>query len=162
MALLMQTTFSLLKSAPTPGARIFIDLHGRSAGRTADGRITLVVERVVRDIMLADIFPDLPLGPTGEGINFYETKLSVAFNHPRLSARRGLVATNRSNPGAQSGQHFPERLHFSQAAAEIRIALPEPLAIPERLLFQRSLRSSPFKAHSIARGQLISKLVSLR
>src|SRR5258705_6695760 len=135
----MQTAFGLLESPPPPSALVFIDLHSCSAGHTANGRIPLVVEQVVRDIMLADIFPNLALGPASERINLYETKLRVAFNNSGLSPRRRLLATNRSNPGVQTGEHLPERLHFSQAAAEIRIALPKLFSISQRLLFQRSM-----------------------
>src|SRR6185295_10773963 len=155
----MQTAFGFLKSAPTTSTLVFIYLHGRRARHAADRRIALVVERVVWNVVFQRVLPDLLLGPTRERIDLDESEFRVLVDNLRARACRRLVAANRRDPCAQTGEHLLQRLDLSQAATEIRIALPEFFAVPEILLFERSHGAATFETNAVTRLESIAKLV---
>src|SRR5207247_2420808 len=53
---------------PAAGARRLVGCDRARAGRAADRLVALVVERVVRNLALAHVVPDLFLGPLGERV----------------------------------------------------------------------------------------------
>src|SRR6185369_3460231 len=132
--LLVQTTFGLLKSAPTSRALAFVVLDRSGARHTADRRIALVVKRVVGNVVLVDVAPHVALGPSGQGIDLDQTKLRVTFDDLRVCSCRGLFATNRGDPRSQAREHVFQRFDLALATTEIRIAFPKFFAVTQRLL----------------------------
>src|SRR5262245_35579982 len=51
--------FERIEPAPAAGAGIFVGQCGRRADHTADTAIALVIEFVVRQVVLADVVPEL-------------------------------------------------------------------------------------------------------
>src|SRR5262249_37151510 len=55
----METAFRLAGARPPPRTWVLSGLHGTSAVRAADARKLLVMERVIRYLICADVTPDL-------------------------------------------------------------------------------------------------------
>ena len=61
---------------------------GLGAGRAADRRVALVVQRVVGQVALVDAPPEVLLGPVGERVVLPHRALLVALDELRVGARR--------------------------------------------------------------------------
>src|SRR6185503_17191369 len=61
----VQSALTALRGLPPPASRAMVVARrdGPAAGRTADGRIAHVVERVVRQVALADVVPHALIRP---------------------------------------------------------------------------------------------------
>src|SRR6267142_3064619 len=80
----MYSALSLNRSPPAAGARNFANLHGRGARRAADGRVAVVVKRVVGNVVPGYVIPDIAGGPGGERVDFDKPKLLIALDHAHL------------------------------------------------------------------------------
>ena len=54
----MNATFHFIKANPTPGSLVFTIRGFHGAGYAADGMITPVMKRIVRNFVVADVIPD--------------------------------------------------------------------------------------------------------
>src|SRR5688572_11683754 len=63
---IMKTAFLLLAPAPATRARVLARLDRRRAGPATDGRIVLIVERVVRHVVFVDVRPHVARRPGDE------------------------------------------------------------------------------------------------
>ena len=101
------------RSSPTTSGR-----RGRLAGRdragarrAADRRVAAVVERVVRDVALADVVPDLLLRPLGERVELDDRAVVVVdLDLADVGARRPLVAAQAGDPRVERRQVLRQRL----------------------------------------------------
>src|SRR5438552_13506106 len=78
---------------PPPAARpgIRAGLHGAGARGAADALVALVVERVVRDAVVADVVPHLFVGPVGQRVDFDDAAVVVVqLDLADVRARRPL------------------------------------------------------------------------
>src|SRR6266446_8305058 len=66
----MYSALSLNRSPPATRARVFTNLHGRGAGRAADGRVAVVVQRVIGYVIPGYVIPYVASGPGGERVDF--------------------------------------------------------------------------------------------
>src|SRR5690242_6047837 len=94
-----------------------------------NARVPAAVQRVVEDIVRADIFPNLRLVPVSEWIEFDHSELCVPFQLARLRSSRRLFATNADDPGRGCFQPIGYRLDLSHCAATIRLCRPQ--CVPE-------------------------------
>src|ERR1700720_3466190 len=99
--------------------------------------VTAFMQHVVRDVMLANILPDLLRTPVDDGINLHQLKFFVPLHFPCARPRRGLVATDARDPSAQFAELSPERLDLAKIAALIRLPFPECRTVDSFLLFRR-------------------------
>src|SRR5690242_5347218 len=61
----VQSAFGLGFACPAASSFVFAIHHSARAGPATNARITLIVQRIVRNILLDDHAPDLFLGPIG-------------------------------------------------------------------------------------------------
>ena len=102
----MDSALSLRAAAPSPGANIFSDLHRRRAGKTADRVIALIVKRIVGDVMLNDVIPDVSGGPAGQWVNLDQAKLRISLDYSGSRARCRLITSYSSDPRPQAREHL--------------------------------------------------------
>ena len=89
------------------------------ARRAADRGVAAVVERVVRDVALAHVVPDLFLRPLGERVELDDRAVVVVdLDLADVGARRPLVAAQAGDPRVERGQVPRQRLHLADVAAE--------------------------------------------
>src|SRR4029079_11387421 len=89
------------------------------AGRAAERRVALLVERMGRDLVLAQVVPDLVLLPLGERVQLHDRAVVVVdLDLADVGARRPLVATKAGDPGVEIGERARQRLHLADVAAE--------------------------------------------
>src|SRR5258705_13911525 len=98
----MNSAFSLVCAAASSRASVFPDLNRRGAGHAAQRWVALIVERVVGNIMLHDVFPNIFRRPTRERVDLNQTKLRISLDDPCSRARRRLIAPDPRYPGTQS------------------------------------------------------------
>src|SRR5436190_5687894 len=104
---------------PATRALLLAGLDRARARSAADRRVALVVERVVRDVVLAHVVPDLVLRPLGERVQLDDRAVVVVdLDLADVRARRPLVAAQAGDPGVESMQHLRQRLHLADVAAE--------------------------------------------
>src|SRR5712672_704840 len=102
--------------------------QGQRAARATDRAVALVMERVVRHLEGADVFPYLALAPVGKGVEFHDTPRGIVFLQLELGARDGLLAALAGDPGFLAVERAIERLHLADMAA----AIAQLLAFVER------------------------------
>src|SRR4051794_26253333 len=116
----------------------------------------MIVQRVIWHVVFHDVAPDLACRPRGERVDLDEAELWVALDDAGTRARRRLVPADGRHPCVQAPEHLLQRLDLAQRAAEVRLALPEPLAVFGRLRIERKVRRSPLEADAVPSLQLIA------
>ena len=102
---------------PAPGPHIFAGADGAGAGRAADARIALRVQRIDRHLVLPDVGFDIGQGPFEQRIEFGQVVLCVKRHFAQVRARCRLFAAQAGDPGALAGQGAAERLDLAHGAA---------------------------------------------
>src|ERR1043166_10345433 len=102
----MQPAFGALR--PRPAALTPLAENRRL--RVADRLVTLVVERCVGQLALADVCPAVVVCPVGDRVLLPELVLGVPAELRRVGARRRLVAPDSRDPGVEVEQRAIERL----------------------------------------------------
>ena len=105
--------------------------------RAADARVILVMKLVVGHVVVVDVAPDLLRSPVDDWIDLHQTKFGIPFNSARTGPNRCLVAANACDPCAQLSELAAQRLHFSEAAAEVGITRPKRRPVGALLLVGR-------------------------
>src|SRR6188508_3257656 len=149
----MKPAFSFLTPLPPPRPQIIARHDRLRAVSTADTRIVLVVQRVVRHFIDLDICPYVGPGPPDEGIHFHELKGVVPLDRLGVGSSRRLLPSDARDPRLITVEDTSKRLNFPQLAAAIRIAGPQGFAMLLRLLFRRQQR---FHLMQLSGLQLIS------
>src|SRR4051794_34778389 len=109
----------VLLPPPAPRTGGFARRDGARARRAADRRVAAVVERVVGQLALAHVLPDLVLGPLGERVQLDDRAVVVVeLDLPDVAARGPLVAPQARDPGVEAGQVARQRLHLPDLAAQ--------------------------------------------
>src|SRR5437773_8695391 len=67
----------VLLPPPAPGARVLAGLGGAGAGAAADGGVALGVQRVGGDVVLAQVVPNLVLGPVRQRVELDDPTVVV-------------------------------------------------------------------------------------
>src|SRR5436305_7889002 len=102
----MQTTLSLCEPCPSAGTRVIACRDLSCAWRTADAGKTFVMQRIVRNFVLADVVPDHVARPVGKWIDLNEAEFRVPLDLVSLRAIRGLIAPNGGNPCVERRKLF--------------------------------------------------------
>src|SRR5262245_35353692 len=98
-------------------------IYRTRAGLAADGNEPAIVQRVVRDVIVADVSPDLRRRPETERVELHEWPLgraerAIELNDRNIGARaRALVLTLSGDPGLERRERAHQRLDFPDAAA---------------------------------------------
>src|SRR5574343_1270003 len=104
---------------PAPGAEFLAQADGPCAGRAADAREKLVVQRVVVHLVLGNVVPHIAPGPFGQRVELVQT-LDCHFAlvmQRHLGAGGRLFLAQSGDPGCLAGQCARQRLHLADAAA---------------------------------------------
>src|SRR5581483_1860767 len=105
-----------------PPAAVARSLARRQCARArgaADRGVAAVVERVVGDVALAHVLPDLLLGPLGERVELDDRAVVVVdLDLADVRPGRPLVAPQAGDPGVERRQVARERLDLADVAAE--------------------------------------------
>src|SRR5687767_4224145 len=88
----VQPAFRLGKSAPPPSSLVFAEQHRPRARPAANARVTLIVQRVIGNLVLGNKAPDLLLGPVCQRAHLNQAELPVPSDHRRLGAVGALIA----------------------------------------------------------------------
>src|SRR5262245_40337266 len=136
----VQTALLLFPPAPAARARILSGSHGTRAWPAADARVAAVVQRVVRDVLGADVRPHMVVGPGHQRIDLQQVERFVALDDAGGRAVLRLVTADRGHPGLEAGHRLAQRLDLAELAAAVRGALPERRTVGRGLLGDRLLR----------------------
>ncbi len=141
---------------------------GRRADHAADAAIALVVELVVRQIVLADVVPQLPLGPVGQRrkLEHLAPGDRRIDRLRRLRTRVRLVLAQSRDPDVHRLERADVRLHLANLAAIFLLGL----AVEEQVLavlldhplHAIRLRLEPLYRHAVPRLERIHQRVRLR
>src|SRR5262249_17851908 len=126
---------ALLRRArlPPPAARAARRAcrHRARTRRAADRGVALVVERVIRDVAVADVVPDLVLRPFGERVELHDRAVVVVdLDLADVRAARPLVAAEAGDPCVEAVEVLRQRPHLAHVAAEE----PEVARVVEQIL----------------------------
>src|SRR5690349_13509989 len=96
--------------------------HGSRARLAADRNEALIVERVVRQLVLADVAPHFAERPGRERVPLHDRPVrtharGVALHDFDVRARRALIAALPRHPGAAIAERSRERTHLAHVAA---------------------------------------------
>src|SRR4029079_309081 len=91
----------------------------------ADRRVAAVVQRVVRNAVLADVVPDVALRPVGQRVQLPQPEALVPGELRGALAVARVTAADAGNPAVDRGESLAHRLDLAQAAAGVRLALPQ-------------------------------------
>ena len=109
---------ALLLPPPASGSLVLAGLDGPRARRAADRRIAAIVERVVRQVALPDVRPDLVARPVGERSDLPDAFAArVRLGLADLGTGRRLVAAKAGDPAVDRRERAPERLDLPDVAA---------------------------------------------
>src|SRR4051794_37812776 len=120
-----------------PPAAVPRRLAGRNrpgARLAADRGVAPVVQRVVGDIALTDVLPDLLLRPLGERVELDDRAVIVVdLDLADVGAGRPLVAAKAGDPRVERREMLRQRLDLADVAAEqplLDLAVEEVRAVP--------------------------------
>src|SRR5216684_1147754 len=104
---------------PSPRTSVFARSGRARAWCASDGRITLVVERVVGNVVGADVVPDFVVGPIRKRRQLHDPAVVVVdFDLADIRARRPLFAPEPRYPSVVIHQRTPQRQHLPHLAAD--------------------------------------------
>src|ERR1035437_3080464 len=122
------------------------------ARRAADRLITLVVQRVIRQVALVDAPPQVPVRPVRQRVVLPQTALGVAFDRLRLRARLTLLAANAGDPALRALKRALQRRDLSVRAAVLGTA-------PRVLGVARVLHLDPHAEALLERAPRLQRLL---
>src|SRR5258707_292157 len=91
----MDAAFGLVLPCPTA----LSPSSGARARHAADRGIPLIVQRIVRQIVIVDVAPEILLGPVGERFDLPDAAPLVALQLRGLGAGVRLLAPDAGDPG---------------------------------------------------------------
>src|SRR4051795_1535638 len=107
------------------------------AVRAADRRVAAVVQLVVRDLVTRDVVPHVALRPVGQRVRLPQAVAQVPVDLFGAPAGRRLLAPQTRHPAVHVGQRALQRRDLPDAAAAVRLARPQSVAVLGRLLLER-------------------------
>ena len=125
----MDSAFGFIETRPAAGPLIF-PRGGHPRARPATNRaIPLVLKRIVRNLMLLHVSPDLVPRPRGHGVQFQDVTVPediemVELKDPGLLPRIRLLPAHPRHPHGQLLELALQRHHLAQRAAKVRLGLP--------------------------------------
>ena len=150
---------------PAPGAPVLAVGDGARARRAADAREALVVERVVGDVVRADVVPHARLVPLGERVELQQAGVAVPLRRLHLLARDALAAAQAADPGVQPDLRAPQRLDLARLAAlvtqELAVAEEVDAVVRDHLLDLGGVRAVHAHAEAVALVRPVDELVGL-
>src|SRR4029077_14654307 len=100
-------------------------------------RVIAVVQRVIRDVVLANVMPNLLGRPVRDRVDLHELELRVPLHFAGRGSCGGLIPADCCDPRPQLGEFLFKRFYFSEAAALVGIAGPKRSPMLTLLLLRR-------------------------
>src|SRR5579871_4250818 len=94
----VETALLFLAARPTAGPVIFAGAYRLGAWPASNARVSFVVERIIRHIMLEDEVPNVALGPRKQRIDLHQAEFGVPLYEIRGRTVSGLIAPNGADP----------------------------------------------------------------
>ena len=120
----MQAALGLAAVLPATRARIFTGKDRRRAVGATNAGIVPVMQRVVRNLVNADIGPNILAFPSRQGVYFQKPELAIPFDQSCSGSRRGLITPDPGDPCLVIRQNPGQGLDLPQFATAVRITLP--------------------------------------
>src|SRR3954469_3078665 len=133
---LVDPALGLCGARPAAVAQVAARADRLRAVGAADRRIAAIVERVVREVVLTDVVPDVALGPVRERVQLPEVEPLVPAELRRFGTSAGVCPTDAGGPAVYGRKGLAHRLDLADAAAGIRVAVPQLRAVLGLLLVQ--------------------------
>src|SRR5262245_17763151 len=87
---------------PAARALVFLRFSGARAGPAADTGETLIMQRIVGNVLRHDQLPDVLFGPVGERADFRQAEFPVPADDRRSGPVGALIAADARHPGVHS------------------------------------------------------------
>ena len=115
----MQTTLLDFRVFPPPpaGSNILTRRNGPRTRDATNARITFVVQRIVGNIELLQICPNVGQTPVKQGTEFLKAIVGIELRLSQIFPGRRLVAAQTGNPATLPAQGSPQRFHLADMAA---------------------------------------------
>src|SRR3954452_16004442 len=107
---LVDPALGLCGARPAAVAQVAARPDRLRAVGAADRRIAAIVERVVREVVLTDVVPDVALGPIGERVQLPEVEALVPAELRRLGTAAGVCPADAGGPAVYGREGPAHRL----------------------------------------------------
>src|SRR5882672_3488542 len=164
----MQPALAGVIALPPPASRalIFTRLHRARAGRASDAWKAAVVQGVVGQPLLADVFPYLVFRPFQQGTHLVQAVLAVPFHRRCQRAAGRLPAPDSGDPGAAARDRAPKRFHLANAATSAALletgAKPIDAVLTHPALQSRSIGVIDGQGTAVALLQSLDEIIGFR
>ncbi len=132
----MNATFRLGIARPAAGTWVFTGFHGLCTGPATNAGVTVIMQRIIGEVMGVDMFPHLVACPRGKRIELDHLVGIVPFHKPGIRTEGRLIAADTGDPGVVIGQELTLRNYLTDVATRIWVTLPQLIAVPKSLLRQ--------------------------
>src|SRR5712692_808700 len=156
----MDPTFDLVGVRPAAGTLVLALDDGTRARDAADRRVADVVQRVVRNLVHADVRLHALRVPVDDRLDLPDVVALAPLDAPRVRARERLLAADAADPGSEGLERALERLDLANVAAAVRIALPQVRAFV-RVLLRDGDDVRPDQLQAVALDEAVARLVRL-
>src|SRR5712692_3612699 len=95
----MNPAFVLGGPSPTAGTLVLAVQDCPRARPATDARVSLIVKRIIRNVVLGDERPHIAFRPTQKRIHFGQIEFSIPLDYIGFSAIGGLIAADSTDPG---------------------------------------------------------------
>jgi hypothetical protein len=150
---------------PAPGTRVFSRLHRARAGRASYAAESAIVQRVVGNVMRADVVPHLFLAPVEKRTNLVDAELGVPTDRLHFAPGHALVPAQAADPRVHRAEHFaqrPQLAHFAAGLALLHAGVEKVRAIDrDQLRDVSGFRREDFIREAVALGRTLHHVVGL-
>src|SRR6185369_13029181 len=94
----MNATLGLDVACPATGTWILPGFDSLGAGPTADARIAIIMQRIVRQVIFLDVFPDLVIGPCRQRVELDHPVGIIPFDQAGICTESRLIAADPGDP----------------------------------------------------------------
>ena len=158
----MNAAFRLAGAGPTTGSLVeFTRLHGPRAGTATDTRITDIVKRIERQVVVEQVVPDPLAAPAQHRIDLDQAVGRVPLEDAGLGTHGGLARTDPGDPCSLVAEELSQWRDLAQVATKPDVSGPELVAVVVRLLFQRLSRLDTRELETQASLELVAERVGL-
>src|SRR5262245_10811038 len=157
----VQAALDLFLTRPAAGARVLAWHHLARAVRASDRRVVPVVQRVVGNLVLANVGPDVVEAPVRQRVRLHESELLVPLDLLRVRPRGGLVAADAGDPGVDLAERALQGLDLANRAALVGSALPKLVTVQPRLLLEADVVEA-LELEAVSLREAVARLVRLR
>src|SRR6266508_3860062 len=150
----VNAALELARAGPAPRPLVLAALDGTCARNAADRGVSLIVQRVVWNLVDVDVRLDALRVPVDERLHLPDAVALRPLDLLRVRARYRLLAADAGDPGVVARQRALERLDLADVAAAVGLGLPQPVG--------RVDRAERPQLQAVALDQAVARLVRLR